>query len=485
MHSEQERLREENARYRQVIDELAVHERMYHTLFESAHDAVFLLDGYRIADCNRRAVEIFGYARGKLIGSDFTSLSGTAAELRTQGYRREQEYAQPRRELARQFERMNDRGTRFFQWSFERSDATEFRCEVSLAPLTLYERQFYFASVRDISVRTRFERDLRLRTAQLQATLESLPFDFWINDTENRTFMQNSYSTQLWGTHTGRHMEEVTLDEEIKREWRESNHRALAGEVVEKEISYGSNGDQTIFRNIVAPVREEDRVIGILGLNIDITDYKQTQQQLEESLRQVEVLLKEIHHRVKNNLQIISSMISLEKAKVDPGFRRILHDIENRIGTMALIHEQLYSSESLDTIRMHDYLDNLTGSIASTFSLHEKKIEIRLEVEEILLSLETAIPLGIMANELITNSIKHAFPETGGTITIVLQEMDESYHFAVQDDGQGMTEHQSRELGLGLTLVQQLSRQIKGQAVFDFATGYSVSVSFPKEVSRI
>jgi two-component sensor histidine kinase len=227
------------------------------------------------------------------------------------------------------------------------------------------------------------------------------------------------------------------------------------------------------------------------------------------------VLLKEVHHRVKNNLQIIISMLNLEKDKVDSRPHDVLHDIENRIGTMALIHEQLYDSESLATIRMRDYLENLSGSIASSFNLHHESIAIVPEVEDILFSLDLAIPVGIIANELITNSIKHAFPEGGGTITVSLEELQDSYRFGVRDDGSGpggdrnRTERQAPEqeaeeeppfrergsrahkspqqpkqraaAGLGLTLVEQLAHQIQGATSYEENGGFSVAITFPKE----
>jgi PAS domain S-box-containing protein len=475
MNTETERLREENKRYHQALEELSVHERMFYTLFESAHDAVFLLDGEYVSDCNRRATEMFRCSRDELVGVRFPEL---AAAVETEGAsRNEQRFID---KLAQR----DEQDSRFFEWTFRRSDGEDFRCEVSLAPLTLYERQFYFLSIRDISVRARIERDLRLRTAQLQSTLESLPFDFWINDTENRTYMQNSYSRQMWGRQNGHHMEEVTPDEEIKKHWRDSNRRALKGEVSKKEITYHIDGKEKIFRNIVAPILDNDTVIGILGLNIDITDYKATQQRLEESLRQVQILLKEVHHRVKNNLQIITSMINLEERRVDSRLQGILQDIENRINTMALIHEHLYTGESLAQISMPEYLESLSNSITASFNLHSRDIKIVQEVEEIILSIDTAIPLGIIANELITNSIKHAFPEGRGTITVGLVRREGTYRLTIADDGVGCPDQPDEQEGLGITLVHQLARQLQGDTSYASDSGCSITVTFPAEVSK-
>ncbi len=475
------RLKEENRRYRTVMDNLSIHERMFHTLFESGHDAVLLLEGQIIRDSNMRSTEVFQYSQEELLGLDILTLSPLP---NSEGESRER--------LVEYFDETSLTGTHFFEWTFRRRNGVEFPVEVSLASFAMNATRYYIASIRDISLQKEIEKDLRTRTAQLQSTLESLPFDFWMNDTFNRTLLQNSYSKELWGNTHGKHMEMVTDDETIKSSWRDSNRRALAGEVVEREISYIVDGDQHIYRNIVAPIRDEKRVIGILGLNIEVTDYKRTQERVQEALKEREILLREIHHRVKNNLQIIVSMINLQKITLSESERVALMEIENRINSMALIHDQLYNSNKLDTIFMPDYMESLADSILSAFDLHNEGPELEIDVEEISLSLEAAIPLAIITNELITNSVKHAFTGTSwGQISLSLKKLEReeaqrrenetSYRLEIRDNGVGVKHEDQSEVvegGLGLTLVDQLSRQIGGEVKYSTEGGFSTTLTF-------
>ena len=283
--------------------------------------------------------------------------------------------------------------------------------------------------------------------------------------------MQNPNSRTLWGNQLGRHMEEVTDLESIKEKWRESNRRALSGEVVEREQEYIVEGQRRIYRNLVAPVWEEKQVIGILGLNIDITDYKTTQKQLSTALEERETLLREIHHRVKNNLQLIISLLNLQKPSIDTEKLDVVTNIENRINSMALIHDQLYDSYSLSRINMPDYFEQLANTICESFDLVQRTISIDVSVINIDLPIDTALPLGIIVNELISNSLKHAFSDIDhGEIRVLLSHDPEEYQYIlrVKDNGSGCEASEFRAgSGLGITLVEQLAIQIGGTVSFE------------------
>lgn len=469
--AELSRLQEENQKLQRLINNLSVHERMFHSLFELSHDATLLLDGEIISDCNRSAVELFRFHHSELVNNHLEMLLPKAA---MEGFKKKLRTAV-------------EQGPQFFEQQFVRRDEQLLDCEVSVTSLMLYYRQFYMVSIRDITERKQIEHNLRLRSAQLQATINSLPFDFWMNDIRNRTIMQSPGSTQLWGNQAGRHMEEVTQDESIKTAWRDSNERALKGEIVEKEQSYTIDGQRRIYRNIVAPIWGEGKVLGILGINIDITDYKENQQKLSTALEERETLLREIHHRVKNNLQLIISMLNLQKPSIDSekiGSEKteVLVNIENRINSMALIHEQLYNSTSLNRINIADYFVKLAGSIRESYDLEQRTISIEVSSVDLDLPIDKAIPLGIIVNELISNSIKHAFHGVEhGEIKVKLYREAGSnlYSLKVEDNGGGCSpESLDSEGGLGLTLVQQLAMQIGGKADFETRDGFAGIIQF-------
>src|SRR6056297_2714759 len=467
--AELSRLQEENQELQSLIHNLSVHERMFHSLFELSHDAILLLDGDIISDCNRSAVELFRFHQSELVQNRLEMLLPAVA----------MEAFQSKLSTA------VEHSPQFFEQQFVRRDEQLLDCEVSVTALMLYYRQFYMVSIRDITERKQIEHNLRVRSAQLQATINSLPFDFWINDTRNHTIMQNPGSTQLWGDQYGRHMEEVTQDESIKTSWRDSNDRALKGEVVEKEQAYTIEGQRRIYRNIVAPIWGEGKIFGILGLNIDVTDYKANQLRLSTALEERETLLREIHHRVKNNLQLIISMLNLQKPSIDSEkseTTEVLMNIENRINSMALIHDQLYNTTSLNRINMPDYFVKLAGSIRESYELEQRTISIDVSSVDLDLPIDKALPLGIIVNELISNSIKHAFQGVEhGEIKVILYRVDQShrYRLKVEDNGGGCSpDTLESEGGLGLTLIQQLAMQIGGTVNFETKGGFTSSIDF-------
>jgi len=195
----------------------------------------------------------------------------------------------------------------------------------------------------------------------------------------------------------------------------------------------------------------------------DITTRKQKQEQIAAALREKEILLAEIHHRVKNNLQIIHSLLDLQAMQVeDPKALQILQDSQGRILSMALIHQTLYQSKDFAQVDFALFLETLTGQLQG--SLGSDGIAFKLKLEPVMLPIQKAIPCGLIVNELVSNALKHAFPNTAeGTIEIELSsEEDGAVNFAVRDDGVGLPEDLdvNHTPTLGLHLVRLLSEQI-------------------------
>ena len=199
----------------------------------------------------------------------------------------------------------------------------------------------------------------------------------------------------------------------------------------------------------------------------DITERKKAEEQIHNSLKEKEVLLKEIHHRVKNNLQIISSLLRLQtdcvKEKWDGS---VFTDSQNRIKAMALVHEILYQSGNLAKINFADYIRKLTGGLIHSYGVQTADIAIDIQAADILLGVDAAIPCGLIINELVSNSIKHAFPEHKGKIWIHFfsDVSPKRFVLVVGDNGKGIAENpedQNKE-SLGLRLVRILTEQLGG-----------------------
>jgi len=202
---------------------------------------------------------------------------------------------------------------------------------------------------------------------------------------------------------------------------------------------------------------------------VDITERKQAEDALRAALHEKEVLLKEVHHRVKNNMQVLSSLASLQADNVeDPGTRDLFNDFRDQVRAMALVHESLYQAENLANIDFADYAGRLTASLARAYGRGNSAIRLTLDVEPVTLPVESAVPCGLILNELVTNAYKHAFRDrTAGEIVVRLRaDPAGQVSLVVRDDGNGLPAGLDwrQAPSLGLRLVQMLTRQIRGGA---------------------
>jgi len=217
----------------------------------------------------------------------------------------------------------------------------------------------------------------------------------------------------------------------------------------------------------------------------DITERRRAEAQIAASLKEKEVLLKEIHHRVKNNLQVISSLLNLQAATVVDGKTlEQLRESQNRIRSMALIHERLYQSGNLARIDFGEYVRSLVGFLARTYSM--STVRIVVNVQSIDLPVNTAIPCGLIINELVSNALKYAFPggrEGEVNIDLVVKP-DGSGVLSVRDDGIGLPAElvPQKTTTLGLQLVNTLTKQLNGSIELMRGNGTTFSITFPLEV---
>lgn len=227
---------------------------------------------------------------------------------------------------------------------------------------------------------------------------------------------------------------------------------------------------------------ENEKLNRIAGVAEDITLRKQYEQRLESSLREKEILLKEIHHRVKNNLQIISSLLNLQsKFVTDQRTLEIFHEGRNRIKTMALIHEKLYGPKDFTRINFAEYLNELSSFLLSAYKFDSQKVSFKIEIENVYLDIDQVLTLGLIVNELITNSLKYAFPNgLGGQIKISMSKNGNNNLLRVYDNGIGIPPEV--DIGktdtLGLQLVQMFTEQIRGTIELKRGKGTEYLIGF-------
>jgi two-component sensor histidine kinase len=200
------------------------------------------------------------------------------------------------------------------------------------------------------------------------------------------------------------------------------------------------------------------------------------------SLKEKEQLLKEIHHRVKNNMQIISSLLNLQTDNVvDEKILNLLRESRNRINSMALVHEMLYKSDDLSKIGLKQYIENLSGSIYQSYVIPNSDIEFFYDIEsDIYFDVDKMVPLGLILNEIISNSLKYAFPEKKGIIKISLNVEDNKYVLRISDNGKGL-KHDfdfEKDSHLGMKLIHMLVEQLAGEMQLEKKEGVSYRVVF-------
>ncbi len=268
-------------------------------------------------------------------------------------------------------------------------------------------------------------------------------------------------------------------------------------------------GHAPVVRELFVPVFQGDTIVAILGVGNKPSDYeepdvkevsrlaeiawdivmrKKAEEQLRASLKEKEVLLREIHHRVKNNLAIISSLLSIQSQYVsDEAHRKMFQDSMTRVHSMAVAHEKLYQSRDLADLNVPDFIDSLVDHLVSDTASVGTAISLKKAVDPVSLGLDTAVPLGFILSELVSNCIKHAFPEgSQGEVDISFRSLGEkTFELAVSDNGVGIPDGLDLQnpQSLGLDLVGIFVQQLFGEMEVIRKNGTEIRIRF-KEIIK-
>jgi len=345
----------------------------------------------------------------------------------------------------------------------------------------------------EITERKRTEELLHLREQQFRQAIVNAPYPMILHAEDGEVVQLNQVWTELTGYEPadiptiadwtekayGQRMEIVkaAIDKLYSR-----NTRVYEGEFTPRT----KDGKQRVWDFSSAPVGKlPDGRRLVLSMATDITDRKQGEKHLRAALAEKEVLLKEIHHRVKNNLQIISGLLQLQAQSLnDAQVIEALKESQNRVEAMSLIHKKLYTSSDLGEVDVADYIQSLAISLMTTYQILPGQIALKVDVEAATLSLDHAIPCGLIINELVSNALKYAFPNNrSGEINIKLCQMQASFELTIQDNGVGLPadiDWQNAQ-SLGLSLVYALAtEQLEGSLVVDHSQGTKFTIKFPQ-----
>jgi PAS domain S-box-containing protein len=339
----------------------------------------------------------------------------------------------------------------------------------------------------EIQERKRSEEELQESEERFRALFDSAHDCIFIKDIDLRYTMVNSSCEQHLGLPAskviGRTGDEI-FGEEISAHMMKINSQVLDGEEVDDEITFPVKGIPTTFNIILMPMRDSfGQIIGLCGIARDISNRKQAEKKLESILKEKELLLREVHHRVKNNLQIICSLLDMRRLRsgnleaID-----LITDIRAKVYTMSLIHSQLYRSDRFDQIDMQRQIHELVDYLSLIYS-SRKMITPVIRVSDGHLSLNHALPCALILNELVSNAYKHAFKgRQQGTIEISMHKsVDGMVVIIIKDDGVGFSAevdiYETNTLGLKLTrnLVQD---QLKGNIQVKIDNGSEVLIEF-------
>lgn len=440
-------------------------------VFESAPDAIVVTgsDG-RICRTNALAERIFGYGCGGLVGLPVELLvaEGDRARIRSCAA------CSPGGGSTQPGEMMG-----------RRQDGTEFPVDILWSPVGHTGPAGPVLFIRDVSVRKRAEEALRGTEEIERRLVEAEPDSVLVVDSAGVITRANQMAEQMFG-YTRAELVGAPVEILIPASARTQHVHDRAAYMKEPRMrpmgigldlrARRKDGSEFPVDIMLSPFKGNGSGGRLVRTVVrDITERREAEEKAKEVLKK-EILLKEIHHRVKNNLQVVSSLLNLQSRHVaDRRAKDMLLECQDRVRSMALIHEKFYLSDDIARVDISDYLRDLTGHLFRTYGVDAGRIRLHVEAARVPLSMDTAIPCGLIVNELVTNALKHAFAQgRSGEVRVELHaESDGRMVLTVQDDGVGLPKEMDllQARTFGLQLVHTMARQMEGEVNVESSDG--------------
>lgn len=448
------------------------------SIIDSSLDMIVATDiDYNINEFNTAAESTFGYSKEEVLGKNLSILFSDEHEM------------------DKVIDRITGQGSLANEIINRKKDGTFFISFLSASVLKNERGEIVGAMgvSRDITAIKKAEEELRLSEERHRAIYDQAYIGIARIAKMGRFLLVNErlcdmldYSSEELYKKT---FYELGLPEEVEEglvDW----DQLLSGKIknFSREQTYIRKDGELLSANVtVSLVRDSnDNPNYFVAVFEDITERKEYERQLEESIKEKEVLLKEVHHRVKNNMQVISSILNLQSSYIsDENALAILRESQDRIKSMSFVHESLYQSKTLSEVNFAEYIQNITRNLYHSYGRPEGGIDLEFELENLYLNLDTSIPCGLIINEIVSNSLKYAFHgREKGKIKIEFSKLsDGRLKLIVSDDGIGLAEDFDIENAesLGLQLVTTLITQVSGELEIDVSRGTKFNIVFKEQ----
>lgn len=444
----------------------------YQSLFDSITDSIYIQDkDGTFLEINKEVEKMYGYKKEEILGKTPAFL---AAKEKVDLEDTMQRF---RKALAGE--------PQYFRWWGRRKDGEVFPKDLKLSKGRFFGHDVVIAVARDCTEIVRREEELKRNEELFEQLFRNSPLGIALLDKDSKILQVNQGFESLFGYRqseiSGKDLDDLIVpDDDLSQARRLSESTEPFTFTKKRRTKSGELLDVIIYG---VPVIVEGETIAIYGLYMDITDRIDAEEKVKKSLEEKEVLLSEIHHRVKNNLAVISGLLELQFHNLESAeAKSALRDSQMRVSSMALIHEKLYQNENLSEIDFGAYMKELVDVIVDSHGNEQRSVRIELESDPVKLPIAKAIPCGLILNEIVTNSLKYAFPEShkDPVIGINLQHENGRAVMEISDNGVGLPKP-FEEVGdgsLGTLLIKTLIGQLEAELTVDGESGTRYIFSF-------
>ena len=452
---------------------------MYRVVINTAQDGFWIVDPatQRITEVNDAYCKLVGYSRAELLQLAVSELDLVESSA----------------EVDRHFQKVMQQNGDHFETKHRHKDGHEVYFDVSVKPIPEIGRVFAF--FHDITARKQANEELRQSREKLEILLRELPIGVSVIEKQGgityinpalEKILNISQEALIQGLHKSRLYIRPDGTEMPAEEFASTQVFQEKTPVHNVEIGVVTETNQTIWVNVsAAPFPTVDQ--GVVIATTDITERKQSEEQIRSALAEKEALLRELNHRTKNNLNIVNSLVQMQAEMSDnEDFKALAATLKNRIQSIAMVHRMLYQSKSLKQVCLAEYTRELVSNLMQGFDIMPEKIKIEVDAASVFVNISIAIPCGQILNELITNAIKYAFPgERRGRVLIqITQALDGEITMRVSDNGVGFSPgfDSSAPSSLGMVLIHTLVDQLHGSINMETLNGVTCEIRFREGV---